>query len=267
MKSFIETHPKLAPYAVGNSGFTALVTGATGSGKTLALRGLIEYLGKDEVLIVATDPRLAPLEGTGAKVFEAWVEPGVQGADLKQAATEAWNKLQGFFRDLSTAAKDKDTKMPKVVVLDSLSNLGDILGYSLAPPGGQLTMAQWGEMARRALSVVTFFRGLQVDGMLRIINCTSGLEEDDMGRKVPVIYIGLGGKMAPRHVPRYVDFQFHIEATHAPSHSWAGEDGMMRKWHTCEHDGIIAKGHPKLPTPFMKADWKEVYRIVYAKEA
>lgn len=257
--------PRLIEYNLPDAGFTALVTGPTGSGKTLAIRRLIENLGREEVLVIATDPRLAPLDGLRAKVFRAWIEPGMEGSELKAAATDAWNRLNGFLRDLIMATKSggKD-HVPKVVVLDSLSNLGDILGYKLAPVGGQLSQPQWGQLAAEVMKVVTVIRGLQSGGMLRIINCTSGWDTDDQGRKVPVMFIGMGGKLAPRHTPRFVDFQFHIESYLGNiGDPMAGPDGMVRRFHTCEHDGIMAKGHPKLPTPVMKADWWEVWQLIY----
>lgn len=259
--------PRLTRYKMAGSGFTALVSGPTGSGKTLSLRPLVEYLGADEILVIATDPRLAPLEGLDVPTLEAWIEPGAEGLALKNAAQAAFEKIQAMFSDIARAVKNEKVKTPKVLVFDSLSNYGDILQARLAPVGGQLSMPQWGQVARDALALVQYLRGLQVRGMLRIVNCTSGWTTDDVGRKVPELFIGTGGKMGPKHVGRYVDFQFHVEATYMPGDAMAGPDGMVRRFHTCEHDGISAKGHPALPTPYMKADWAEVYRLVMEGKA
>lgn len=262
--------PKVRTYSIKDQGFTGLVYGETGAGKTLAVRRLIKELGADNVLVIATDPRLAPLDGIGAKIVPCWVEPGLTGVDLKNKATQAWERLEAIHRDLIAAAANPGVVLPKAVVHDNLSNTGDILMWSIAKPGGQLSQPDWGTLARRVFETVTLYRGLQVRGLMRIINCTSGIATDASGRVIsdafgraqPQLMIGTGGKLAPKHVPRKVDYQFYVDARYEPGHDDAGADGMVRQFTTCQQGAIVAKGSPQLPTPTMKACWWEVYKLV-----
>lgn len=255
--------PRLEEAKVLDEGFTAMVTGPTGSGKTLALRSLVEKLGPDSGIVIATDPRLLPLEDTGVRVLKCWMQPGMQGADLKTAAIAAWGKYEAFVRDLALAAHSPDVEVPKWIALDSITSLGDIKAAAIAPANGQLSQPLWGELGRGLLHQIGYLRGLQVRGLIRIINCTSGWEKDEMGRRTQELFMGIGGKIAPKHATRYIDLMFHVEATYAPNDPQAGPDGMKRIFHTCEHDGIVAKGHPKIPTPFCKADWGYVHGLIF----
>lgn len=255
--------PRLQEYRIEDAGFTGLVTGVTGSGKTLALRNLIINLGPENVVVIATDPRLAPLDGLGAKILKAWIDPKEEGAAQKQAAEAAWATIQAFHRDLGAAAENPNIEVPKVIVHDNLSNTGDIMALKTAPPGGWPSLQQWGTIGKGILNMITFYRGLQIRGLIRIINCTTGYEEDSLGRKIPVLQIGTGGQLAPKHISRYVDYQFHIHSAYEPNAPGASPDGMLRQFQTCEMDGIIAKGSPKLPRPLMPADWWEVYKYTF----
>lgn len=259
--------PSLEAYTIADAGFTGLADGITGSGKTLALRKLIQHVGSENVVVVATDPRLAPLDGLNVKVLKCWIEPSVsEPAEMKAAATDAWNRMQAFHRNLRAAVNNPKVVVPKYIIHDNLTNTGDILAAMIAPLSGQLSQPQWGELARRALDLVTFYRGLQIRGLVRIINITSGREKDEYGRSVPVLFVGMGGKLAPTHLPRKIDYMFHVEATYDPNNPLAGPDGMARTFQTCAKDGVIAKGAPQLPTPTMKADWLEVCRLVLGEE-
>lgn len=255
--------PDLKEYRIGESGFVALVTGRTGSGKTLALRNLIKNLGKRKVVVIATDPRMAPLDGLDVKMLECWVPPAAEGAELKAAAEAAWDRIQKFHRNLAAACANPDVEVPEVVVHDNLSNTGDMLAAKFATPGQQLSQPQWGFLARSALNLATFYRGLQGRRMIRIINCTTGTETNEYGQKVPALFIGTGGQQAPKHFSRYVDYQFHVEATYDPTNAGADPDGMVRTFQTCEMNGVVAKGSPNLPRPYMKADWWEVYKLTF----
>jgi len=255
--------PRLKPYKMGESGITALVTGHTGAGKTLAFRPFIEQFGRDSCIVVATDPRLFPLEGLDARVLEAWIEPGAEGLELKRAAQAAYEKVQEFFVDLASIQSRDDVEFPKAILFDSLSNYGDIIQAKIAPIGGQLSQPQWGDAGRQILNFVSWVRGFQRRGLLRVFNCTSGWSKDDIGRQTQEIYIGTGGKMAPKYVFKHFDLMFHVESTFALGSPDAGPDGIVRKFHTCEHDGIVAKGHPNLSTPTCPADWAYVYRQIF----
>ena len=263
--------PKIIDYAIGDQGCTVLVTGETGSGKTLSIRPLIEYLGRDEVLIVATDPRLAPLDGLKARVIPAWITPGSEGLDLKNAAIAAYEKIQATMRDLIAAARSPRVRVPKAFIFDGLSNLGDIHQARLALADGQLSERLWGQIGKSILDFAGFIRGLQLKGMFRVMTCTTGPVRDAKGGLIPGptgqplqrLYIGTGGRMGPDHIVRYIDYMFHVSAYYGGPQAEGGTpDGMVRRFQTCTADGVVAKGAPQLPTPFMKADLAEVYRRV-----
>lgn len=255
--------PRLKPYVMKDSGITALVTGPTGSGKTLAFRHFIEQFGAENAIVVATDPRLFPLDGLDCRILEAWMEPGAEGLELKQAAARAYQKIQDFFIDLGNIQTREDVKFPLAILFDSLSNYGDIMQVKTAPIGGQLSMQQWGDVGRNTLQFVSWVRGFQRRRLLRIFNCTSGWTKDDMNRTTQELLIGMGGKMTAKYVFKHFDLMFHVESNYAPGNEAAGPDGMLRQFHTCEHDGIVAKGHPNLPTPTCPADWGYVYRQIF----
>ncbi len=260
---------RLDTYNIADDGFTGLVTGVTGSGKTLALRKLIEKLGAENVLVIATDPRLAPLDGLGARVLKAWLPSSATGAELKAAAQDAWARIASFHKDLTMAANNPKIVVPRVIVHDNISNTGDIIAARVAPADGWPTMPQWGTIGLDILNMVKFYRGLQIRGLIRIINCTTGFDKDavdNMGRRVPVLQIGTGGQLAPKHISRYVDYQFHVTATYEPNNADRSTDGMFRRFQTCEMDGVIAKGSPKLPAPYMKACWWEVYKLTFGMD-
>jgi hypothetical protein len=263
--------PKIMRYAIGDQGCTVLVTGETGSGKTLSIRPLIEYLGVDEVLIVATDPRLAPLDGLGARVIPAWIEPGAEGLELKNAAAAAWEKIQALSKDLIAAVKNPKVQVPKALVFDGLSNFGDIHQSRLAQADGVVSERGWGQIGNGILNFTGFIRGLQLRGLFRVLTCTTGPTRDSKGgiitgptgQPMQRLYIGTGGRLAPDHIVRYIDYMFHTTAYYGgPTAEGAGPDGMVRKFQTCTADGVTAKGAPQLPTPFMSADLAEVYRRV-----
>ncbi len=261
--------PKVVDYSIGEQGCTVLVTGETGSGKTLSLRPLIEYLGRDEVLIIATDPRLAPLDGLKARVIPAWIKPGLEGLELKNAAVAAWERIQSTARDLIAAANNPKVRIPKVIAFDGLSNLGDIMQARLAGGDGVVSERSWGIVGGDILKFVGFVRGLQFKGLFRVMTCTTGptrgakgeILTGPTGTPLQRLYIGTGGRMAPDHILRFTDYMFHVTASYAGQDS-TSPDKMTRKFQTCTADGVVAKGAPQLPTPFMNADLAEVYRRV-----
>ena len=259
--------PRLTKYSVADDGCLALVYGESGTGKTLALRSLFENLGSDSGIVIATDPRMAPLDGTNANVLKCWIEPSVsEPAAMKAAAEDAWARLTAFNADLRAAMDNPKVAVPCWIALDNLFHAGEVKHLAMAPAGGKLSIPQWGDFANEMLGLVTFYRGLSKRGMLRIINCTSVWERgekgalivDEYGRKIPKILVGTGGKVAPTLLPSKIDLMFFVTAEHRPSDPEAGKDGMVRKFQTCTAEGITAKGHPKLPTPYTPADWWDV---------
>ena len=243
-----------------------MLTGGSGVGKTLMFRELIQKLGRDEFVGIATDARLAPLDGLQARVIPAWLEPGLSKESRKVRADLIWEKIRQVGTDLEVAAKSSRVKMPKVLGFDGITNLGDIL-QSKHIIRGKSTYTNWGEYADDVLGLIGFFRGLQVKGLFRVFTCvTVPGEKDSLGRTPPELLIGTAGQLAPKHVYRFIDYHFHMDSFFDPKHEWAGPDGVVRRFQTCELDGVASKGAPGLSTPFMRASLWEVYRRVILKE-
>lgn len=261
---------RLVDYSIGDAGCTVLVSGESGAGKTLSLRNLIKMLGRDNVLILATDPRLAPLDGLNPRVLPCWITPGSEGAVLKQSAQDAHDRIMAFSKDLALAAGNPKIVVPKALVFDGISNYGDIQQARLCPPGGNLSEPQWGHVGKGMLDFIGFIRGLQIRGLFRVFTCTTGpmrgdkgqILTDPLGRPRQKFMVGTGGRMAPDHMHRFIDYHLHVDAYFDKTNPEAGPDGMVRRFQTCTADGVMAKGAPQFPTPFMKADMWEVYRLI-----
>ena len=230
------SNPKITQYKIGDKGILCFLGGESGMGKTALGRGLIEKYGRDEVLFLDVENRLAPL---------AELEPYRWGNGPIEHTRQIDECIE-YLRSQVTQGKPH----PKVLMFDSLSEWSDLrmreVQNEIPDATKDGTFKRFRTLGETGLDLVVRVRS--IPQMIKIINCTMNRRPLAEGGGYE---FSLFGNIVPDNLARKVDELFVlVERTldpglfspqyNGPLKPYIGM-GPVRLFQTGNYDGIAAK--------------------------
>lgn len=247
----------------------ALVHGDSGIGKTTSLQSL----PKGRTLIAAAERGLLPLRNCDFPVFsiEAW-------DDIRQLVRVLAHPIAVNEKSITVNFEGRELEVA-VLAIDSLSELSRLCKKQIIEvdrkkvvaqrnkaknasnekdtPDGiydeQMTQEDWGIYGTRMSNMVSAVCHLP----MHVIFTSLSNEKDDKKSGMTLRRPNVQGAFAAE-CPAAFDFVFHMEV------GMIG-DVETRVWRTVTDGQIMAKDASGILPPFIKADWPELFRIIFPK--